>query len=1230
MKKTLITALILIGFIQLAGSLYGAIPASERAALIAIYNSTNGDNWINNSNWKGIDNEDDGFSKIGTEGSWYGITVGNDHVFWIDMYWNDLWGPLPPEIENLPRLVYLALEMNAINGSLPPELGNLKQLADINLNYNGLTGEIPTELCNMSSLAFLTLNGNSLSGSIPTEIGNLSNLQILVLAQNKLSGSIPTELENLSELIWLDLSANRLSGNIPEELGNLGNLHWLELDGNLLSGNIPCGLENAGSSSPWGITKLNIGYNALYTDCEELLSFLSIHDEDWYSTQTLAPVNVSAQALSSSEIQVSWTPIEYTAESGGYNVSCSTRSGGPWQFLGHIDDKSSSSTRFTRLSPGTTYYFSVAANTSSHYYNQKLIVSEYSHEVTATTLPVYYTLTVDSPEDDLPVTASPQDHNGKDGGLTAFTLTYAGGTTVRLTAPESHNGKLFSRWTLDGAEQTDRSIVFSMTGNRNVQVYYEYPTYTLSVDSSPDKSLPISVNPRDKNGEGDGLTAFSRTYVEDTVVYLTAAESHNGKAFSRWTLDGVELTDRSIVFTMTGNRNVQVYYEYPTYTLSVDSSPDKSLPISVNPRDKNGEGDGLTVFSRTYVEDTVVYLTAAESHNGKVFSRWTLDGVELTDRSIGFTMYKDRTVQVYYQSPVYTLTVQSAPEKGAGVTMEPAGTGDDAGSAVLTRTFTPGTPVTLTAAADYNGRVFSKWTIDGSQTESTRTINLTMDGDHSVVVLYEAMPSIAVSRATMNFAAEEGGAASSPQYFRVETGDDGMLNWSVSYDAGWLNCSPASGTGSRRVALAVDTGQLEAGTYSAVLTVSAPNVSNTACVTVNLEVYENGRTTEPFGEFSTPADNGTVDGCVSVSGWALDDVGVENVKIYREEGSGLAYLGDAVFVEGARPDLELAYPGYPSNHRAGWGYMMVTNCLPDGGNGAFILHALAKDNEGNTVTLGTKTIIVDNANAVKPFGTQDTPLPGGVVSGSTFINQGWLLTPTPNMIPVDGSTINVYLDGVNLGQPLYNLYRADIAEMFPGYANSEGAGVRITIDAAGLEEGLHQVYWTATDDAGNTVGIGSRYFMVNHTGTDENSQAKRSTGAAIPPMEDIPVDAAGEITATKGYGETAAGKTAAGRDGIFRLGLKEMQRVVLQLHGSQRESGAPALNSAIVKYRGYLMVGEQLRPLPIGSTLDKRHGVFYWQPGHGFIGTYDFVFIAEKENGDTLRKAVTIEITAKD
>jgi hypothetical protein len=112
----------------------------------------------------------------------------------------------------------------------------------------------------------------------------------------------------------------------------------------------------------------------------------------------------------------------------------------------------------------------------------------------------------------------------------------------------------------------------------------------------------------------------------------------------------------------------------------------------------------------------------------------------------------------------------------------------------------------------------------------------------------------------------------------------------------------------------------------------------------------------PFGEFSTPLDNSTVSSSVPVTGWALADTGIESVKIYREEGKNLVYIGDGVLVEGARPDVAEAYPNYPMNSKAGWGYMMLTNFLPNGGNGVFKIHAIVTDNAGNTDGIGSRDL----------------------------------------------------------------------------------------------------------------------------------------------------------------------------------------------------------------------------------------------------------------------------------
>jgi hypothetical protein len=159
--------------------------------------------------------------------------------------------------------------------------------------------------------------------------------------------------------------------------------------------------------------------------------------------------------------------------------------------------------------------------------------------------------------------------------------------------------------------------------------------------------------------------------------------------------------------------------------------------------------------------------------------------------------------------------------------------------------------------------------------------------------------------------------------------------------------------------------------------------------------------------------------------------------------------------------------------------MILSNMLPNGGNGIFTLHAVARSLSGESQVIGTRVIVADNAASTLPFGTIDTPGQGAIVSGQV-INFGWALTPQPKTIPLDGSTIDVYIDGVMAGHPSYNHFRPDIAGLFPGYANSNGAVGVYQFDSTSLSNGLHTISWVVRDDAGAFQGVGSRFFTVQN------------------------------------------------------------------------------------------------------------------------------------------------------
>ncbi len=470
---------------------------------------------------------------------------------------------------------------------------------------------------------------------------------------------------------------------------------------------------------------------------------------------------------------------------------------------------------------------------------------------------------------------------------------------------------------------------------------------------------------------------------------------------------------------------------------------------------------------------------------------------------------------------------------------------------------------------------------------------------------------IGLSRTSLYFGALPGGPKSSPQAVWISNIGIGLLHWSASTNADWVSCSPTSGTNTGYLTVTVNPGNKTPGNYNALITITNANAATSAkTITVILTIKSSGENEAPFGEFATPVDGSTVRSSFPVTGWVLDDLGIANVKIYREEGSGLVFIGDAVLVEGARPDVAGYYPSYPGNEKAGWGYMLLSYFLPGGGNGVFKLHAIATDIGGYVLDLGVKTITVDNKNSKKPFGTIDTPAQGGIASGTQYINWGWVLTPKPNTIATNGTTITVWVDGENKGHPTYNLYRSDIATLFPGYNNSNGAVGYFTLDTTRFANGIHSMQWSATDSGGNTDGVGSRFFLINNGAADATPQRIQTMNQ----LADFPVSSA-SLALLRGYKNFNSPEVMqADESGIFRITIKELERIQIQHTGN---------------LGGYMIVNGQLQTLPVGSTLDREKGVFYWQPVVGFLGTYHLVFIQHEQTGQQTRQEIMVTISPK-
>ena len=297
----------------------GALPGDITSrALIALFNSTGGHNWHDDTNW----------GSSGQTSSWYGVSNRADrnprHVTMLQLPENNLTGELPPELGNLGSLSILDLRGNSLTGQIPAELGNL-HLNILRLSGNRFTGCMPDDLesitdndlseldlpfCSVKALPHeefdpalqalynatggdnwhdntkwftnqplgewfgvrdytdpnvdssrhvkgIVLRENNLTGEIPTELGNLDSMQTLDLSGNSLTGQIPAELGNLSSLRYLNLVNNQLTGGIPSTFPYLA---FLDLSGNNLTGQIPARMNHR------RLTHLYLGGNQ-FTGC---------------------------------------------------------------------------------------------------------------------------------------------------------------------------------------------------------------------------------------------------------------------------------------------------------------------------------------------------------------------------------------------------------------------------------------------------------------------------------------------------------------------------------------------------------------------------------------------------------------------------------------------------------------------------------------------------------------------------------------------------------------------------------------------------------------------------------------------------------------------------------------------------------------------------------------------------------------------------------------------------
>lgn len=161
-----------------------------REGLMELYKATDGDHWLNNTNW--------GSDKPISE--WYGVTTDDSpYVKFLDLNGNELKGELPSQgtfLKMGPALEFKVQE-NHLTGSLPKDWSKDLALWGIRVDNNEMSGTLAPELFGLPYFDFLDISNNNFTGNMPAGMARLMNEpNMLFVFNNDFSGDVPEEIVN--------------------------------------------------------------------------------------------------------------------------------------------------------------------------------------------------------------------------------------------------------------------------------------------------------------------------------------------------------------------------------------------------------------------------------------------------------------------------------------------------------------------------------------------------------------------------------------------------------------------------------------------------------------------------------------------------------------------------------------------------------------------------------------------------------------------------------------------------------------------------------------------------------------------------------------------------------------------------------------------------------------------------------------------------------------------------
>jgi hypothetical protein len=216
----------------------------------------------------------------------------------------------------------------------------------------------------------------------------------------------------------------------------------------------------------------------------------------------------------------------------------------------------------------------------------------------------------------------------------------------------------------------------------------------------------------------------------------------------------------------------------------------------------------------------------------------------------------------------------------------------------------------------------------------------------------------------------------------------------------------------------------------------------------------------PSVAIDVPAPGAALNGTLAISGWALESIAlvgagaVSSVTVLVDGNR----LGSAAYGN-PRPDVCAAYPARLGCPNVGWSYTLNASALS---KGSHTLKIVATDTTGIEGTSEVPFIA-----GIQPSVVIDVPAPDAKLSGTASIS-GWVIENINAIGPNAVRSVDVTVDGTQVGTADYGGARPDVCASYPGRLGCPNVGWSFRLNVSALTSGSHTLNIAATDTAGNT------------------------------------------------------------------------------------------------------------------------------------------------------------------